>query len=380
MGPPFSRSRGKATTKSGTNNYNFSFRCVELPVIDVDQLVAPVSEDSPSGDNLEYEPEFGQLERAAQGTDEHVMGDEVVAAEEPDWSDVESQALELLSRSKDLRIAVLLTRAMVNRHGPEGLADGVALMRGLLEQQWQTVHPQLDEEDDNDPTFRVNSVLPLSDRDGMLRDILQMTIVSSQMVGRFCLRDVLVASGDLSPLAGQDQVPDAALIAAAFMDSDIDELQANFAFINSAADDIGKVEAVFAENVGAANSPDLDAFVTRLKELQKVFAENLAARGIGVELPQDEGGAAAAAGGPAAAISGEVTSREDAIRMIDKICLYFERNEPSSPVPLLLQRAKRLVSKDFLDILRDLTPDGVSQAELIGGVTDTSSSGDGGWE
>ena len=33
--------------------------------------------------------------------------------------------------------------------------------------------------------------------------------------------------------------------------------------------------------------------------------------------------------------------------------------EPSSPVPLLLQRAKRLFAKDFLEILRDLTPGGV---------------------
>jgi type VI secretion system protein ImpA len=55
--------------------------------------------------------------------------------------------------------------------------------------------------------------------------------------------------------------------------------------------------------------------------------------------------------------------------MIDKICDYFERHEPSSPVPLLLNRAKRLISKDFLEILRDLTPDGVLQAESIGGVT-----------
>ena len=60
---------------------------------------------------------------------------------------------------------------------------------------------------------------------------------------------------------------------------------------------------------------------------------------------------------------------EDAIRMIDKVCDYFERHEPSSPVPLLLNRAKRLISKDFLEILRDLTPDGVLQAESIGGVT-----------
>lgn len=351
-----------------------------MPIIDVEQLAAPLSDDAPSGDNIEYEPEFGELERAAQGTDEHVMGDEVVAAQGPDWSDVKSQALALFENTRDLRVAVVLTRALLNRDGPEGLDDGVALIRGLLEQQWGTVHPQLDEEDDNDPTFRVNSVLPLADRAGLLKDLLQMPIVRSQMVGRFCLRDVKVAAGELTPLQDQDQVPDTALIAAAFMDTDVDELQANAAHIDSALDNIRKVEAIFAEKVGAANSPDVDAFVTELKELQKVFNENLVARGIGVELQQDEAGGRAGAAGAGAPISGEVNSREDAIRMIDKVCHYFERNEPSSPVPLLLRRAKRLISKDFLEILRDLTPDGVSQAELIGGVAEAAAEDSGTWE
>ena len=60
------------------------------------------------------------------------------------------------------------------------------------------------------------------------------------------------------------------------------------------------------------------------------------------------------------------------MRVLDKACDYFERHEPSSPVPLLLRRAKRLVSKDFMEILRDLAPDGVSQAENIGGTSNDS--------
>jgi type VI secretion system protein ImpA len=66
--------------------------------------------------------------------------------------------------------------------------------------------------------------------------------------------------------------------------------------------------------------------------------------------------------------SGEVSSREDVIRLLDKACEYFKRNEPSSPVPLLLQRAKRLVSKDFLGIVQDLAPGGVAEVRSIGGL------------
>ena len=56
--------------------------------------------------------------------------------------------------------------------------------------------------------------------------------------------------------------------------------------------------------------------------------------------------------------------------MIDKICEYFDRYEPSSPAPLLLKRAKRLATKDFMAILLDLTPGGVEQANLIFGTQD----------
>jgi type VI secretion system protein ImpA len=58
------------------------------------------------------------------------------------------------------------------------------------------------------------------------------------------------------------------------------------------------------------------------------------------------------------------------IRALDKICDYYKRYEPSSPVPLFLNRAKRLASKSFLEILRDLTPDALNQALAIGGIVD----------
>ena len=337
-----------------------------MSVFDIDQLIAPISDESPSGENLEYEPEFGELERDAQGKDEHQMGDEVVEAEAPDWRDVAKKAEELLGRSKDLRLAVLLARGGLNVHGPQALADGVAVIRGLLESQWDTVHPQLDEEDNDDPTFRVNSMMQLSDRGGMLKDLLLMPIVSSKAVGRFSLRDVRVAAGELTPLDENAQVPDAALINAAFMDCDLDELQADAAAIDAAIEDLGKCEAIFAEKIGAANSPDIDGLVSEIKDIKKSYNDALMSRGIGVEVAEGEAGATA--GGAPAAIAGEVLSREDAALMIGKICTYYERNEPSSPIPVLLQRVKRLISMDYLEIMGELTPDAVAQAKALAGI------------
>lgn len=65
---------------------------------------------------------------------------------------------------------------------------------------------------------------------------------------------------------------------------------------------------------------------------------------------------------------GAVRGREDVVRMLDRICEYYAVNEPSSPVPVLLQRAKRLVDKSFTDIVRDLTPAGLSELQVIAGL------------
>jgi type VI secretion system protein ImpA len=97
------------------------------------------------------------------------------------------------------------------------------------------------------------------------------------------------------------------------------------------------------------------------------MSAKLAARGIATAAA---GGVEAAPAGavPAAGGGGDVTSRADVARTLDRLCEYYRVHEPSSPIPLLLQRAKRLVDKDFLSILRDLAPSGVAEAESLGGV------------
>src|SRR5690606_34813822 len=118
---------------------------------------------SPSGEDLEYDPAFMELERAAAPKGERAIGDSVKAAEEPDWDKVGDLASAVLARSKDLRAAVHLTAAWTRGNGLSGWSAGLGLVRGLLEQFWDTLHPQLDAEDDDDPTMRVNSVVPLAD-------------------------------------------------------------------------------------------------------------------------------------------------------------------------------------------------------------------------
>ena len=78
---------------------------------------------------------------------------------------------------------------------------------------------------------------------------------------------------------------------------------------------------------------------------------------------------AAAGGGPAARPNLKViSSREDAIRALDAVADFFRRAEPSSPVPLVVDRAKRLVSKNFLEVLEDIAPGGLDQARSAGRI------------
>ena len=67
---------------------------------------------------------------------------------------------------------------------------------------------------------------------------------------------------------------------------------------------------------------------------------------------------------------GAIASRQDAIRALDAVAEFFRRSEPSSPVPLVVDRAKRLVSKNFLEVLADIAPTGLPEAKMVGGVRD----------
>jgi type VI secretion system protein ImpA len=340
-----------------------------MAVIELDELLSPLSEDQPCGDDLEYDPAFIELENATKGTPEQQMGDTIVPAEAPDWKEVRSQALELSGKTRDLRVAAYLTRALANVDGFVGLRDGLKLVKELCEQHWDHVHPELDPEDDNDPTMRVNTLESLSDDDTIVPEIRQIPLVRLQGVGEFSLRSIEIATGEVHPTEEEEAsgVADMALIEGAFTDCDLEELQATTDAVTESIEQALAIEVAVTGFVGATEGPSLGALQSVLKEIQPVLAERLSARGVAVEGMEGEAaaGSGASTGQPA---SGEITSHADVNRMLDKICDYFRKNEPSSPVPLLLQRAKRLVAKDYMEILKDLTPDAVSTAKMITGV------------
>jgi type VI secretion system protein ImpA len=346
-----------------------------MSAIDVDALLVELSAEAPCGDNLEYDSAYGELERACAGKPEQQFGNTIIPAEEPEWGTVKRQAVALAQRTKDLRVAATLVRALICTDGYLGLCDAVALIRGYVERYWATVHPQLDPDDANDPMLRVNTLVSLCDGDTTIRMLKRAPLVKSRAMGPVNLLDWAVAHGELPAPAGTTSAPSSATIEAAFQDADVGELQATHEAIVAAIEHVERIESEVTSQVGASRAASLSPLVVVLKEAEKILAAQLARRGVrkggDAEQAAAEAGDPATASAPASAVaaaSGEIRTREDVIRALDRICEYYERHEPSSPVPMLLRRAKRLATMSFLDILRELAPDGVAQAEALGGA------------
>lgn len=348
-----------------------------MSIVDIEALLQDVAADAPCGPDLEYDPQFLELEQAILGKPEVQYGDTVTPAVPPEWKMVKRLASELLERSRDLRLAVALLRAGLNLNGISGCADGLRLIEQLLEVRWDSVHPQLDPDDDNDPTLRINSLAALSDSATIIRELKECSLIMLPGLGPLSIRSLEIASGELTPPEGEAKV-EASSIEGALWDVEQEREQTLADDLQRAYDSAVNIEAILMRQVGSAQALNLDALTRNLKRARDFVASHLAQR-TGADSPaapaaepDAEGGAGVAAGAARpAAISGEIANRADVIRMLDKICKYYQQNEPSSPVPLLLERAKRLVPKNFFEVLEDLAPDGMNQLLMVSGPRDT---------
>ncbi len=352
-----------------------------MSVIDIEELLTEITGAAPCGEDLEYDPAFAEMEKLAQETPERQYGDTIIPTEPPDWRGVRKAALALFERTRDLRVALYLTQSLLRVDGLAGFADGLALVDGLIERYWDTVYPQLDPEDDNDPTLRVNTIVALCDPETTLRALRETPLVSSRTLGRFSLRDIQVAMGVLTPVATDDQteLPTKARVDGAFQEAGPETARTTATVVAEAMARVEQIEARLTDQIGVTQAPDLGPLTGVLKEIRQALAEQLQQQGVASTdeaLAVEAADAGPSGGAPAAGarlVVGEVASREEVIRMLDKICEYFNRYEPSSPVPFLLKRAKSLVTKDFMAILNDLAPGGTEQANLIFGIRDENS-------
>ncbi len=296
--------------------------------------------------------------------------------------EIRRRAFGLLQRSRHLQVALYFSLALLTTEGLSGLRDGLYLMRGLLERFWDDLYPQLDPQDDNDPTERVNILMPLSTEPASQWDpvrfrsrLLRVPLCHSRRAGGFSLRDVQIALGEKTAPAGGPDAPQMPIIQAAFRETAAEELQNTLRGARQAVEHLDGIRRVFQERAQEGVSPELSGLQGDLEKICRVL-EPYAGTG-----PVPDGGTPGdTAIHPAperdpTTRSGEIRSRSDALAAIERACQYFERHEPSSPVPLLLRRAQRLAPKTFLEIIEDVCPGALDQVTVVSGAAVGRSSG-----
>jgi type VI secretion system protein ImpA len=197
--------------------------------------------------------------------------------------------------------------------------------------------------------------------DGLRR----LPLVQSREHGKFGLREIEIATGQVPPGAG-DARPDYEQIKAAFAVMPIEELTQLHESVKEAVAAVKSIDAKMRDAAGSDSAPGFESLSTQLGKMVRVVGDQVALR------PGHEDAAApgadSAGSGTGVAAVGAIKSRQDAIRALDAVAAFFRTTEPSSPIPLFLERAKRLVSKDFLEVIADVAPDALGQARAAGGI------------
>ncbi|HEY8508508.1 MAG TPA: type VI secretion system protein TssA [Steroidobacteraceae bacterium] len=324
------------------------------------QLAEPLSADSPCGENLEDTPTLAAFDAY------RLFGLLTPLENEPDWRELKEKSLEVLQQSKDFRLLAHLLAAVLRTGTLQESLQILVLADDWLTRYWDEVYPRLDE----DAIMRRNALACLADRIAIIDALRRKPFVTHRQLGSFSLRDLDIATGALA--ATEDNPPSEAQIQAALMDADKANLQTLHDAAVAARKALANMEETMRTRGGGSEAvPDFGQLAAQIARIPPLLSPHLAQ----AAAPADDAGAAAegesanANAGAATVIAvGSIRSREDAVRALDAVAEYFRKNEPSSPVPLMVDRAKRMVSMSFLEVLAELAPDGLDQARRAAGV------------
>jgi type VI secretion system protein ImpA len=319
--------------------------------LDIDALLEPVSADQPAGPDLSYDDKRLEIETAFESgfSDAGDRGSDV------NWSDVVKLIADQCVATKDVWLGIYLARAGALSGKLEVVDQGSALLAGLFERFWDSVHPQLDEYGLQGRVGPCESLVRIAEFIGPLR------------------RTVLIAHPRLGSYSGADferferngdAESDYGMFRAAMQETDQADIVATIAQLDAIRENIRRVDGVFAAQA-PGEGPNFQATYEALGQMRSSVAR------FG---PEDAAEAPAAAGeqhgdstpsGDAGRTGGRIDSRDDVVRAIDAIADYYRRREPASPVPLVLARAREWVSLDFLNVLEDIAPGSMDEARRV---------------
>jgi type VI secretion system protein ImpA len=341
-----------------------------------EELRQPISADVPCGGNLEDTQLlasfdafrlFGRTKPFEPSADDAAGAPKTVEDRDervPEWPEIKEKSLEALRQSKDLRLLVHLAAALLRTDGLLAFAQTVQIASEWLETHWEQIFPPVD----GDAVLRRSALNCFADPIAVIDGVRRAPLVSSRQHGTFSLRDIEMATG-LATAGKGDQPPDNARVTAAFAELPLEDLSGLQDGVGGAARSLKAIDAKMRAEVGTEAAPTFELLSAQLGRIDRILRAQLAARPdrAGIDVG-DEASSANPPGAPQ--FTGAVKSRDDAIRALDAVADYFRRTEPSSPVPMFCERAKRLVAKEFLDVLADIVPEAVGHARAAAGMKD----------
>ena len=354
-----------------------------LTDLDLERSLAPIAADAPSGRDLDYDPALQELQAAAEPGREEIDGGDgrqLFVPRERDFRKIRRDARGLLETSRDLRVLTILAEALAVTEGPAGLVAGLSLISRALQDHWETLHPQLDRDEQapaDQAARRMNALRRLADPEGMLLELGRLPLVEGTGNG-ISLRALELARGESEPLAYETR-PDLPALEAALKHTGPAIVAERLAALEVASAEIQAIDSLIAARIGdPAALPDLSPLTNVIARMRAALEPYAAASD-----PADRRETAAATRRPEATRPAETTSRplagtdrlprrletrDGAVQALELVSDYFRRQEPGSPIPLLLERARRLVTMTFIEIIADLAPDSTSQLRGTLGV------------
>ncbi|WP_370261988.1 ImpA family type VI secretion system protein [Limnobacter sp.] len=328
--------------------------------------------DHTCGPNLEYDNAYLELLQAASGRAETQFEPAIA----PDWNAVETGALALLGKSRDLRLVALWAEACINLHGIARLPEGLAAMLQLVELAWPALNPPLD---DGDAYARLNVIEGLGAGGSFFNSLRNALLIKDPRIGELRVKDFEVLfcnTPGVGPAVSREQVEQ-------FLKTET----AHTAHIRQA---MAQGQCLLIQLLDALVNKLGEHGVPQLLELKSLFKCVLASlpqapmEQVASDAPHSGFVDSAALPGvmqpsvgesPLAASTGSVGligSRAQALAAIDAVCAYLDHAEPTNPAQLLLRRARRLLDKNFMQLMKDLAPDALVEVAKIMGVSPDS--------
>ena len=382
-------------------------------MVDLGIFLAPIAGLSPAGTELRNDGRFHAIERLLEPTSRsaHIAKAENggSGAIEVDWHGIIEQSAVLAAEGRDLRLVVVVARSLANAHGFSGLADGLDLLSQTIVDHWDNLHPALRDGPTRGEAAkrRINALYQLENADnGLLCDIEFTPFITLRVVGAITGGDL--SDGTQSALAALASAPGIsekekpALLAAhearanrvrsgvrAYANEQSDAMAALIASVVRARTSLSALEAALdsrvAENGIGIKFAKLGSMLGRIFETLNGHQDRLGPRNASAVggLPMNLEPSVALNGTDQltngqvthgdAALPVRVNSRQDVERCLDMIIDFYERTEPSSPIPHLAQRMRKMVPMNFVQLMEEIAPSGMKEFRNLAGSIDAKS-------